>query len=286
MPTCEAGERTRLRRTWEPRPELRPYVESFELRDDHLGEAQIFNPLPARSDCFLQFHLKEPYRVVTTSTGVVHRSPRRVLVGPHSKRREDLLWTGDLKVFTIRFSEIGLRSIFGVPASAVRDTAISSELVLGSAMSHFESRLAETEDDLMPCIAEEVLLASIARQRIIAGGAAVLRIAAAVRRGGTGLALNKIASRHNLGMRQIERLFQEFAGVSPKVFERLHRSNQALRLKRTHPDWDWSAVAATSGYFDQPHLIREFHSLNGDTPSIFARLGNPANEFRGRSGRS
>jgi AraC-like DNA-binding protein len=273
----------RMRRRWTPCETLRPYVASFELRNDRLGTTRIYSPLPARTDCFLQFHLKQPYLVVTTSTGQVHRSPSRTLVGPHTRRREDLIWTGELKVFTIRFSPVGFRSIFGVPAEAIRNVATSSELVLGSAMLSLEALLSEAEDHRMPSIAEEFLLTHLAGQRFNTNSAVVLRMTAAGRRPGRRVTLDEIASKHNLGLRQMERLFQEFVGVSPKVFERLQRSRQALTLQRAHPDWDWSTIAAAAGYYDQAHLIREFRSQNGSTPVSFALCSRPANEFRSRS---
>jgi acetylornithine deacetylase/succinyl-diaminopimelate desuccinylase-like protein len=76
----------------------------------------------------------------------IHRSPSRVLVGPHTRRTEDLIWTGDLKVFTIRFSPVGFRSIFVIPAEAIRE-------------NRFRARLAEAKDHRLPFVAEDFLLA-------------------------------------------------------------------------------------------------------------------------------
>ena len=265
---------------------LQPFVLSFELRDDRLGETEIFNPLPARSDCFLQFHFKQPYLVVNRGTGQIQSAPTNILVGPQTRRREDLIWTGALKVFTIRFSPVGFHSVFGVPASAVRDVATSAESVLGAEMQSLEAHLAEAYDDRMPLIAEEFVRIRLARQSGNIGASSVYRIANAIRRYGTGTKLHTIASAHNLSLRQIERLFQDFIGLSPKYFQRLHRANTALSLHRADPARNWSFIASASGYFDQAHMIREFRSLNDSTPESFARAANRANEFRNRTGRA
>ncbi len=276
------GSSARLRRSWEPCAALRPFVISFELRDDHLGKAEVLNPLPARSDCFLQFHFNQPYLVVNRSTGQIQSAPAKVLVGPHTGRREDLIWRGDLKAFTIRFSPVGFHSLFGVPASAVRDVATSAELILGPAVQTLEARLADACDDHMPSIAEKFLLTKLAGQSDRGRAFAVLRIANAIRRYATGPTLQTIASAHNLSLRQVERLFQEFVGLSPKCFMRLHRANTALSLHRVHPARNWSSIASASGYFDQAHMIREFRSLNDSTPESFARAGSLAEKFRSR----
>jgi hypothetical protein len=110
-------------RLWKPCALLAPFVEEFSLREDRLGTMQIYNPLPAREDCFLQFYFVDRYRVVTVANGAVHRAPRCVLVGPHTRRREDLIWTGHLKLFTIRFSAVGFRALFGIPAREICDVA-------------------------------------------------------------------------------------------------------------------------------------------------------------------
>ncbi len=275
--------RSRLSRQWAPCTALRPYVQSFELRDNDFGHAQVFNPLPARTDCFLQFHLCRPYTVVNTHTGETHSAPTRALIGPHTVRREDILWTGHIKVFTIRFSPVGFRSIFGIPASALRDTATSAELVLGAAVLSLEARLADAPAHDMSSLAEEFLLAQLARRRSPTYASRVLRLTEAIQRYSASARLRQIADAHALGLRSMERLFREFVGVSPKSFERLHRTRHALALHRARPDQNWSSIAAASGYFDQAHLIRDFRSMNGCTPESFARAGSVAHALRSAS---
>lgn len=265
-----------LRQRWAPCAALRPYVLSFEFRNDDFGDAEVFNPLPARTDCFLQFHLCRPYTVVNTLTGEVHPAPTRALVGPHTVRREDILWSGHIRVFTIRFSPVGFRSIFGIPASALRDTATSAELALGAAVFSLEARLADAQPHHMSSLAEEFLLAQLARQRSHHNAVPVLRLVSAIQRSNTSARLHQIADAHALGLRTMERLFREFVGVSPKSFERLHRARQAMALHRGRPDLNWALIAAATGYFDQAHLIRDFRSMNGCTPEYFARAGSLA----------
>jgi AraC-like DNA-binding protein len=271
---------------WIPCEALRPYVASFDLRDDRLGTSRIFNPLPARSDCFLQFHFKQPYLVVNSSTGETHSSPSCIVVGPHTRRAEDLVWTGDLKAFTIRFSPVGFQSLFGIPAEVIRNLATSAELVLGPKILSLRSRLAEAHDDQMHTIAEDFLLTLLACQSARGGAAAVLRLTAAIRSSEKRSTLDQVALQHNLSLRQIERLFKEFVGVSPKVYEGLHRAKRAMALRRAHPEFEWSSIAPASGYFDQAHMIREFRNQNGSTPARFALAGQEAEQFRSRSFRS
>jgi AraC-like DNA-binding protein len=79
-----------------------------------------------------------------------------------------------------------------------------------------------------------------------------------------------LADEFHYGERQIRRAFVERVGIGPKALMRIARVNCAARLIRTanraHAD-----VAARTGYFDQPHLIRDFREICGVTPLQYAR---------------
>jgi len=258
-------------------------VEEYVLREDRLGQTQIYNPLPARADCFLQFYLADRYRVVTVASGAVHLAPRCVLVGPHTRRREDLVWTGHLKMFTIRFSAVGFRALFGVPAHAIRNFAGSAELVLGAAVCEIEEQLHGAVEDELAAVAEQCLLQRLAKLRASEDGGVALRMvrSMSVRRGA--VTVGELAHGYGLSVRQVERGFQEHVGMSPKVFARLTRLKAAMKLSE-RPELNWAEIASAAGYFDQSHMVREFRDLNGATPVAFAELGRRAKEYRNTDG--
>jgi AraC-like DNA-binding protein len=266
-------------RSWSPGVALAPFVEEYSLREDRLGAVEIYNPLPARSDCFLQFYLEDTYRVVTVASGAVHAAPRCVLVGPHTRRREDLIWTGHLKMFTIRFSAVGFRALFGVQAQVICNFAGSAELVLGAAVREIEERLRGVCEEALGAVAEQCLLRQLAKVRVAADGGVALRMVRSMRARGGGFAVSDLAERYGLSVRQVERGFQEHVGLSPKVFARLTRLRAAMKLSE-QSELAWAEIAAAAGYFDQSHMVREFRDLNGATPAAFAELGRRAKEYR------
>ena len=268
------------RQSWTPSSGLAAFVERYDLWEQDLGRTEIYNPLSARNDCFLQFYFGDRYLVVNTTTRATHLSPRCVLIGPHTTRREDLLWTGWLKTFTIRFSPIGFRALFGMPARVIRDYAGDAELVLGRSIVELERRLADASDFELPAVAERFLLSRLTQLSPGSGLGAALRMIRAMRLRPGNAALNAICHSHGLGLRQVERIFQGAVGVTPKMFARLDRLARALRISQTAQSPDWSAVALASGYYDQAHLIREFKAFNGTTPVKFTDLGQEAHALR------
>lgn len=269
-------------RMWKPCAVLAPFVEEFSLREDSLGTSQMYHPLPARENCFLQFYFADRYRVVTVANGAVHRAPRCVLVGPHTRRREDLIWTGHLKLFTIRFTAVGFRALFGTPARAICDVAESAEAVLGERVRELEERLATASDEALGSVAERFLLKQLLRHEGAMKGAVALRMVSTLRRRHGGNAVSALAMQHGLSVRQVERIFLEHVGMTPKVFGRLARLKTAMRLSAGPAMPDWAEVAIAAGYFDQSHMVREYRALNGATPVEFRALERRASEFRVR----
>jgi len=255
-----------------PIPALAPFIQHFGFREANLGAFEYRHPLPARKDCFLEFYFSDRYRILNVASGAIHRAPRRVLVGPHTRRREDLLHTGSLDVFHINFTFIGFHALFAIPASAVRDSAESAELVLGPSILELEQRLAAASRDHRQTVAESFLLQRLAKARPVPGSAIAASLARSLQHSHQQTLIHDVAARHTLSVRQVERIFERHIGVSPKVFNRLTRLQRALDLRRKTPALDGAALASASGYFDQSHMVRDFRDLTGETPTSFAAL--------------
>jgi AraC-like DNA-binding protein len=80
--------------------------------------------------------------------------------------------------------------------------------------------------------------------------------------------VQKIANRHNISPRYMQKLFLQHAGVTPKLFGKIGRFQQSLQLVTTNGT-SLTSIAYDCGYFDQSHFIREFKSFTGLTPSAF-----------------
>lgn len=71
----------------------------------------------------------------------------------------------------------------------------------------------------------------------------------------------------------LNRTFSKILGITPKKFDRLIKFRKALdKLVRT-PD-KLSSIGVDSGYFDQPHFIKEFKFFMDMSPSEYLNLIN------------
>lgn len=78
--------------------------------------------------------------------------------------------------------------------------------------------------------------------------------------------------------RRFGTVFREHVGMSPKRYARLQRFHAAASGARYDGRVEWSRIAADCGFYDQPHLVREFREFSGMTPSAYvAQRGAYAN---------
>lgn len=74
-----------------------------------------------------------------------------------------------------------------------------------------------------------------------------------------------------IGQRTLQRMFLRYAGVSPTWVLRRYRLLDAAELVRAGQQVAWAEVAASLGYADQAHLIRDFRAATGQTPAAYAQ---------------
>jgi AraC-like DNA-binding protein len=90
------------------------------------------------------------------------------------------------------------------------------------------------------------------------------------------LRIEEIAGRLGLTTRRLHQIFHSAVGVSPKLYQRLHRFQQVLHQLHTHPTVDWADLAVERGYFDQAHLLHDFQAFAQLTPTAY--LAQPSRE--------
>ena len=258
-------------RSWRPIAALRPFVDHFAVLEASLENRPIYDPLPARNDCFLEFFLEGQLRVVNVASGAIHASPRCVLVGPQTKRREDIILAGTLKVFHIGFTPTGFHSLFAIPACLMCNLAESADAVLGNSIDELEQQLSSAPQLRWGNVAEQFLLRKLASSKAAESGNLAAGIARSLSHRGS-LPLSELARKSGRTTRQVERIFENQVGLSPKLFARVARLRSALELSARMIVPDWSSIAIDAGYFDQSHMIRDFRGLTGETPAGFKRL--------------
>jgi transcriptional regulator GlxA family with amidase domain len=85
--------------------------------------------------------------------------------------------------------------------------------------------------------------------------------------------IGEIADRLGVSYRSLISRFQAETGTSPKRHAQVLRFHRLLdAVSSPGGSSGWAQLAAASGYYDQPHVIRAFHRFSGWTPAEYARM--------------
>jgi AraC-like DNA-binding protein len=157
--------------------------------------------------------------------------------------------------------------VLGVSASDIAGRIVALDDLWGDAATR---RLCERLADARDTVGAAILESAITERLGIAGerrpGAQLARDAADRL---TSANVNAVAKDLGVSERHLRRVFREAVGMSPKAFAQLMRFHRALHAARKHDHASWASIAVAAGYYDQAHLIAEFHAIAGATPRAF-----------------
>jgi AraC-like DNA-binding protein len=81
--------------------------------------------------------------------------------------------------------------------------------------------------------------------------------------------IHAICSQHGISMRYLQKLFLQYAGLSPLLYNKIVRFQRSIHLVSNKSE-SLTSIAYQCGYFDQSHFIKDFKFFTGSVPSRFA----------------
>ncbi len=162
--------------------------------------------------------------------------------------------------------------LFGVPAEELAGRHTLLEDLWGrAAMFSLRERLQEA-----PSAAQRAaILESALAHRLPAVRALHPAVAQALTQFYSSSDVREVVRASGYSHRRFLSLFRGTVGLSPKVYCRVQRFQQALVMLRKTPALSWVDLALAMGYSDQSHFSREFREFTGVTPEQY-RLTAPA----------
>ena len=247
---------------WHPSAAARPYVAWYwavrwDLAAGH-GHDQATLPHPSA-------HL-----VVDGAVALVH--------GPRSRRFERRL-EGSGRTVGVRFRPGGIRPLLGAPVASITDRTVAAGALRGhggagldggldgAALAHDVGRHADADAaacaldaalrPLLPADPHPSIALADHAVRLLAEDPELFRVA-------------DLADRLRLSVRSLQRLFTEYVGLGPAVVRRRYRLQEVAAEALRGEPVDWGQLAATLGYYDQAHLVRDFTATVGTPPARYA----------------
>lgn len=202
---------------------------------------------------------------------------------PHPYRREP-----GQRVWGLRFRPGRLPALLGLPADELRDQRVPLAELDPRLVGRLGSRVSDLADEHTgngPVADHHAATGSATtRDRVLAalvdvavalpGGSpepAVPLLATLLDADGPAPSAAELAARLGCTTRTLHRRSLAAFGYGPSVLRRVLRFRRATDLLRAGSTP--AAVAAGTGYADQPHLSRELRALGGFSPAALARAG-------------
>jgi len=82
------------------------------------------------------------------------------------------------------------------------------------------------------------------------------------------MTIRELAGSQYISERQLNRLFNEYIGMSAKMFLKLVRINNTINILK-HTNYNLADNAQIFGFYDQSHFIKDFKAICGVTPKSF-----------------
>jgi len=248
---------------YQPGPEFAPVVERFWLLEGAAGGVPDAIIPDGRIELIVHYS-GAFWRHRSHATPI--RQPSLLLVGQMTEPVV-LAPEGRSGIAAIRLKPAGARAVLGFAASDVAGRFVELDALFPSARGLVD-RLGSARDDAERVRTLEAWLRRVVRRsprpEVEAAVAAIVHSAGRA-------SIDRIAGHIGLGLRRIERHFDEDVGLGPKTFARIVRLQAALqRIRRGQ---SLSDVAVACGYYDQAHMARDFRQLANMSPAVWQAHG-------------
>jgi AraC-like DNA-binding protein len=247
-------------------PLLKNYIKFFwEL---HIEHSQLNHKIIPQRNINLRFNLNETPHYLS-SDGKEHLLEDIYFSGLHDHFRDaNLKLNGKVDVLGICFYPEGFYPFFKIPVSEFKNQ------ILGASEVGF--RLANTVREPLkeaPDAASRLKILENELALLLVNGSHppenFRQIFNALKQSDSSHQISEFSQRNNIGMRQLERMFNKYVGVPASTYNTLNRFHKSLNQLLYNDYSKLSDLAFDNGYFDQMHFIKDFKRYAGNSPKNF-----------------
>ncbi len=181
-------------------------------------------------------------------------------------------------VMGVRFWPAAARALLRLPMHEATDQRLDMTAILGAATSSLiDEVLSANNVAARVSVMEQFLMRRLLQSRPMDKFAhhhsAVMHCVQSLYHSGGEISMDRLAYTANLSTRQLERRFLSDVGISPKLLASIFRFRRVFNFMESPAPQAarWTAAALSAGYFDQPHMIRDFKRFAGQKPQAFYR---------------
>lgn len=258
-----------------PCESLAPYVRYYWVFRSSRPLSELTFPIGCPQ---IIFHKKTPLFVPELNV-----AQHRFTVSGQVNFSSHLSSEGRVEMIVVVFRPHTMNLFLGVPASQFYNHEVSGYDIENKQLNELADRIFDCED-VARCISfiESWLLIQITNSFSNAANQ-LKRISAVVEQiiHTPQISIDELSSCACWSKKQFERQFKTFVGINPKEYARIVRFQKVLSIlqKQSNKELNYAQIAYLSGYSDQSHMIREFTSYSGHTPSRLIKVADPYSDL-------
>jgi AraC-like DNA-binding protein len=247
-----------------PHPALAPFIKTLWYACDPEATTHRHERVLPNGHAQIVISLARDYLTdANHPTDPLQHSPAAILLGIYSQHQQ--IDTIDIaELIGIVFHPGGTIPFFPANTQAFTNRETSLEDLWGNAAANLRNDLREAltpsqKFDLLDLALRHCLSQSKTPHRTRVIDYALTHLHQSP--GTTTIA--RLTSDIGISPRRLSQLFREQIGVSPKLYCRIQRFQQAVQHMHRGADIHWAELALNCGYYDQSHFANDFHAFSG-----------------------
>lgn len=187
--------------------------------------------------------------------------------------------TGKVGLLGVRFWPGMMHSFFNIPMSELANNYFDLSLIATELSKEIEYQVLPSKNfDERFSSVNSVLVKYLMDNFITMNKVVEEAITSIVQSNGL-LSIDGLSSGIGVGTRQLERLFNQHLGMTPKMFSRIVRFQSIFRELESSDISNWTLLALQCGYYDQAHFIKEFKQFSGTNPNSYFSGSNELTQY-------
>ena len=252
------------------------YIDHFWGWESEKNEIIQLPTLLAGTGAELYFHYKTPFQYQLSNDDSISCGDAHLFCVRN--KPINLLPSCDIGFIAVRFKAGMLSRFTQIPGSEFLDQIVNVEEIWGITGKKLLIHLLDMQTSMQRVELIQSFLIKHLRNKssdiIIEKAISILYIPNQT------ISIQNLAKDIGLGHRQLERRFKSFSGQSPSNFRSLKRFQHTIRKLMLDTTLNTLDVALTNGYFDQAHLIHDFKSRIGISPTYHLHPSEEISTFR------
>ena len=251
-----------------PGPALLKFVKIYHLR--HF----IFSPqmqiptkaFPPRAEQYINLYVKGGETNQFGISGTVVSKKAASITGQYTQLVNRIV-TPEFLIIQVPFYPGALYQLTGIPFNELRDNSVELESIYPNETREINQRLQEANSYQQMIELVDAFLTKLYLKNSKHNPHRFDRITHFMCQPQTIESINWLADQACLSIRQLERLSQNYFGVSPKMMTRIARFSTTYIMRNKHPNYPWLDIALACGYEDYQHMVRDYQEFTGYTPN-------------------